>query len=252
MDSGPSKAVEAIVAALIPPACREEVLGDLHERFKSRRQYAADALLTVPLVILSRMRRIADPQVLLIQAFALYMSFLGAAWLSDGTVLHEQGSLLRIAIPAAMALLGLILEDTYAHPGRRSLLNLVRGPLLGLVMALASQGMLWISNSDLALPRWITFYGCGMSLLLSSAVRMLFPPVPEQLLGANAPALWLKQAGGSGGSPHRIIRVLKGISAVIALAIIGTWIAERSVPPKSGIVMLLVVLVIAYQVSKRG
>jgi hypothetical protein len=187
-----------------------------------------------------------------VQAFALYMSFLGAAWLRDGAVLREQWGLLRLAIPAAMAVVGLILDDTYANPGRRSPLNLARGPLLGLVMALAAQGMLWISNSDLALPRWITFYGCAISLLLSSAVRILFPPVTNQLLGANAPALWLKQAGRSSGSLEGIIRVLKGISAVVALAVIGTWIVQRSVRLKAEIVMLLVVLVVAHQISKRG
>ena len=83
MRSGPSKAAEAIVALLLPPACREEVLGDLHERYRSRLQYFTDALSTVPLVILSRIRRTADPQVLLIQAFALYASFLTAAWFKD-------------------------------------------------------------------------------------------------------------------------------------------------------------------------
>jgi hypothetical protein len=252
MSSGPSKPAEAIVAVLIPPACRAEVVGDLHERFKSPLQYAADALRTVPLVIISRMRRTADPQILLIQAFALYISFLGAAWLKDGAVLRERWGVLRLAIPAAMAMLGLILDDTYANPGRRSALNFARGPLLGLVLALASQGMLWIGNPDLAIPRWIMFYGCAMSLLLSSAVRMLFPPVTGQLLGANAPALWLKQAGVSRGSPQVIIRVLKGITAVVALAIVGTWITERSVPSKAGVVMLLVVLLVAYQISKRS
>lgn len=69
-----------------------------------------------------------------------------------------------------------------------------------------------------------------MSLLLSSAVRMLFPPVTDQLQGANAPALWLKQASGSGGSPRGLIRVVKGV----------------------GMVTLLLVLLIAYQVWKRG
>jgi hypothetical protein len=64
MSPGPSKIVEAIVAALVPPACREEVLGDLHERFKSPLQYFFEAVCTVQLVILSRMRRTADPQVL--------------------------------------------------------------------------------------------------------------------------------------------------------------------------------------------
>jgi hypothetical protein len=90
MYSRPSKIAEAVVSVLVPPACREEVVGDLHERFKSPLQYAADALHTVPLVIISRMRRTADPQILVVQAFALYMSFLGAAWLRDGAVLREQ------------------------------------------------------------------------------------------------------------------------------------------------------------------
>ena len=31
----PSKTAEAIVALFLPPACREEVLGDLHERYRS-------------------------------------------------------------------------------------------------------------------------------------------------------------------------------------------------------------------------
>jgi hypothetical protein len=81
MNSGLSKTAEAIVAGFVPPASREEVLGDLHERYRSPRQYGVDALCTVPLVILSRIRRTADPQMLLIQAFALYVSFLGAAYL---------------------------------------------------------------------------------------------------------------------------------------------------------------------------
>src|SRR5262249_29453276 len=63
----------------------------------------------------------------------------------------------------------------------------------------ASQGMLWISHSDLALSRLVVLYGCAMSLLLSSAVRMFFPPVTQQLLGVNAPALWLKHEAGSRG-----------------------------------------------------
>ena len=228
MSSGPSKFAEAIVALLVPPACREEVVGDLRERFQSPLQYAADALSTVPLVIISRMRRTADPQVLLIQAFALYMSFLGAAWLGDAPRLRENWGPVRLAIPAATALLGLILDDTYAAPGRRSSLSFARGPLLGITMALASQGVLWVGSSGLALPRWITLYGCAMGLLLSSAVRMLFPPVTSRLLSANAPALWLKQAGGSRGGRKAVLAVVIAIAcaALICLAMV-PWIATR-------------------------
>ncbi len=172
MSSGPSKTTEAIVALLIPPACREEVLGDLHERFQSPSQYAADVLFTIPLVILSRMRRTADAEALLLQTFALYLSFVAAAWFYDGALLREPWSLMRFAVPASMVILGVILDDTYAHSGRRTSLELARGPLLGAAMALASEGILWMSRPDLALPRWITLYGCALSLLLSSGVRM--------------------------------------------------------------------------------
>lgn len=256
MNSGPSKTAEAIIAVFVPPACREEVLGDLHERYSSSGQYGLDALRTIPLVIISRIRRTADPQVLLIQAFALYASFLGAAWLKDGAFLSEQWGLLRLALPAAVAILGLTLEDTYAKPGRRSPLNLARGPMLGLGLALASQGMFRISNPDLAVPSWIMFYGCAISLLLSSAVRMLFPPATDQLQGANVPAHWLKQSGGSLGNPETSSRVVKGVAAIVAVVIVGTWMANRAALPKPRVVtlllVLLLVLLIAYQVWKRG
>jgi hypothetical protein len=225
MDSGPSKAAEAIVAVFLPPACREEVLGDLHERYRSPRHYGLEALRTVPMVILSRIRRTADPQVILMQAFALYVSFLGAAWFKDAALLRSQWGLLRLAIPPGMGLLGLILEDTYANPGRRSPLSLVRGPVLGLAFALVSQAVFRTGNSDLAVPRWILFYGCATSLLLSSAVRMLFPPGMDQLQGGNAPALWLKQAGGAGENSPGIIPGVKGVAAVVAAAITLMFIA---------------------------
>ena len=216
MESGPSKSAEAIVAILVPPACREEVVGDLHERYRSPSQYAFDALITVPLVILSRVRRTADPQVVLIQAFALYLSFLCAAWFKDAALLQAQWGLLRLAIPAGITLLVVMLEDAYASPGRRSPLSLVRGPVLGLAFALASQGLFWSGNPDLALPRWILLYGCAMSLLLSCAVRMLFPPATQQLHGANAPADWLKQAGGSSEN----LKALPAIAAAFLLILV--------------------------------
>ena len=225
MRSGPSNAAEAIVAVFLPPACREEVLGDLYEQYRSPLQYGWNALCTVPLVIVSRIRRTADPQVLLMQGFVLYLSFLGAAWFKDPALLGEQWGLMRLAIPAGMGLLAMILEDAYAKPGRRSPLNLVRGPVLGLGLALVSQAVFRAGNSDLAVPRWILFYGCATSLLLSSAIRMLFPPGMDQLQGANAPVLWLKQAGGAGENTQGIIPVVKGVAAVVAAAIILIFIA---------------------------
>lgn len=172
----PPKAAEAIVALFVPPACREEVLGDLHERFVSPAHYCWEALHTVPLVIHSRIRRTADPQLLLLHAFALYLSYFTAAWLSDRAALEERWGLLRLALPGAVTLLGLVLEDAYAKPGHRSPLKMVRGPLLGLAWALLLEAALHSNRSSLTLPLWIALCGGGLGLLLTSALRLLFSP----------------------------------------------------------------------------
>jgi hypothetical protein len=203
MPSGPSRIAEALVAFFTPPACREEVLGDLHERYSSSAQYGWEALCTVPMVIASRIRRTADAQVLTMQAFALCLSFLGAAWFADRALIRQQWGLLRLAIPAAMALAGIVFEDAYASPGRRSPLKLVRGPVVGLGLALFSQAVFWSGHPDLAVPRWIAFNGCALSLLLSSAIRLSFPPPGDQLQGASAPAYWLKRGKESGGRKQK-------------------------------------------------
>jgi hypothetical protein len=105
------------------------------------------------------------------------MSFLGAAWFAERAVLRGQWGLVRLAIPAAVAVLGLVIDDAYAHPRLRSGWKLARGPLLGIVFALASEEMLHLSSSSFALPRGIALYGCATGLLLSSAVCLSFPPL---------------------------------------------------------------------------
>jgi len=59
--------LEKIVLALIPPGARETVAGDLCETYASARQYALEALRTVPLVVLSQMRRNLNAPALLLQ-----------------------------------------------------------------------------------------------------------------------------------------------------------------------------------------
>jgi len=211
------KAAEAIVAILLPPACREEVLGDLHQRYRSPLQYGLEALQTVPLVIISRIRRTADPQLLLLQILALFVSFFGTAWLAGGALLRAPWGPLRLAIPVAVALVGLILEDAYAKPGWRAPRKLTRGPVIGLGLALLWQGMLWALHSDFVLPRWIMLYGCAMGLLLSSAVRILFPP-GHQLQGVNIPASWLKQAGDCVEFPKGWLVTLLIVLLVLSIA----------------------------------
>jgi hypothetical protein len=61
MESGPSQIVEALVYWLLPPTCREEVLGDMRERHQNSIQFLVEAISTVPHVIYGRIRRTTDP-----------------------------------------------------------------------------------------------------------------------------------------------------------------------------------------------
>jgi hypothetical protein len=180
MASGPPKTFEALVAIVIPPACREEVMGDLHERYRSTAQYGLDAARTVPLVVLSRIHRTADSRALLIQAFAFYASFLAAAWIDGLALLRDQWGLLRLAVPAAGAMVGVMLGDAYANPRLRRPLKLTLAPVQGAGLAVASQELMWLFSPDFAVPRSVLFSGCAAGLLLSSAVRMVFAPAIRQ------------------------------------------------------------------------
>jgi hypothetical protein len=112
----PSSTAEAIVAFWTPPACREEVLGDLHERYRSPFQYAVEALHTTPAVVFSQIRRYTGPQLLLLQACTIYLSYLAAAWLIDRSLFQTEYGFLRLAIPAAGVLLIALLDTVYGNP----------------------------------------------------------------------------------------------------------------------------------------
>jgi len=222
---GPSRIAESVVAIFVPPICREEVLGDLHERFRSPLQYAMDALRTIPLVILSRMRRTADPQLLLIEASILYLSLLADAWLTGGAILREEGGLLRLAIPACTATLGLLVDDTYAKSDRRSAVQLVRGPIVGLMLTMAAQELLRIGNSSLALTRSLVFYGCAIGALLACAVRMSLQPASNGLQGAGGPVQWLNRPSGDHAKGNSDPGVSKQAFIVLAIVIAGILVA---------------------------
>lgn len=197
----PSKVTEAVIGILIPPACREYVLGDLHERYENPGQYIADAACTVPFVIVSRIRRTSDPVVLLMEGFALYVSFLCAALWMDRSLLYQDWGLLRIGIPPAIALLTLMLTDAYARPEKRWPLKPLFGAVLGIAVAFVAR----------ALPQSVMIPGSGMGLLLLSTLRMLFPPVADRPQSAGIPAFWQKQEL----APIKYPTALAAIAAVL-------------------------------------
>ncbi len=255
MPSGPPKPAETIVSILIPPASREEVVGDLYERYTSPGRYCVDALSTIPFVIASRIRRTSDPQSVLMLVFSLFLSFLGAAWFKDRGLLSAHSSLLRLAIPCGVAMLGLIFEDAYAKPGPRTPLSLSRGPMLGIGMALGLELLFRVRHSHLAIPGWTIAYGCALGLVLTTSVRMMLPPAIHRFQGSNVPADWLKPSSANIGSAQASIRIVKALAAVVAFLIIVTWIANEGALPGVWLLPWLLILALAifmgYQTWKK-
>jgi hypothetical protein len=77
--SGPPERLEWLVQALIPPAAREAVAGDLRELYRSPPQYIAMAARTIPFVLASHIRRNANPPVLAIQGFFMTCCLIAAS-----------------------------------------------------------------------------------------------------------------------------------------------------------------------------
>jgi hypothetical protein len=211
MRTVPPKSLEKLVGFLIPSACREEVLGDLHERFQSTPRYVVDALTTVPLVVLSRIRRTTDAVVFLMEAIVLYSSYLAAAFFLNQNLLTDALGFCRLGLPVAISMLTLMLADAYANPRNRSPLKPMLGPALAAAFAWLSQAVLLAGLADFMLPRSVMVAGSSLGLLLVSSLRFLFAPA------ANVPAHWQKQSV----APFRISRPNTTVTlAALAIAIL--------------------------------
>lgn len=141
--------------------------------------------------------------------------------------LLEDSGLLRLAIPPAWVLFGVIIDDAYSVPEKRSLLKQMRGPVLGLGFAYLSQVALSADNPALALPQRVMFFGSATGLLFSIGLRYLFPPVVDRPAGAGGPAFWLKHEAQPFQIAPETASIAKTLGGVLVLAFAGAQIGGR-------------------------
>jgi hypothetical protein len=209
MPSGPPKLLEGLAKILIPPARREEVLGDLCERYKSPLQYLGDLVSTLPFIVLSRIIQTTDIRLLVMDALLVYGSFLAAVWYVARRLITEEGGLMRLAIPSGLALLFLLISDAFTVPLKRLSSDWIRSLLtrLALVGLCAAVGLATEAN----------LYGFILSTMLVTTAKLMFEPGTRQPRGAGGTAL----PAGQGSLPmSRSIRVTM---TLIYLAVI-CWI----------------------------
>lgn len=216
--------IEKGIGIFIPPACREEVLGDLRERNDGVQLFLYDALRTVPFVILSRVRRTTDSVVLLMEAFCCYVSYLAAAWVFSPSMIAKREGLLLLAIPCGIALVVLMLADAYANPRKKSQLR----PVLAVSLAFAAVFAIHLARP--LLPMRIMAIGSGMSMLFLLVLRMLFPPLADRPQQAQGPAFWQKQEIVAAG-------VLKATAAIAGILLIGSAVPDHLKGPVLGMLI---------------
>jgi hypothetical protein len=217
--------IEKIVGIFIPPACREEVLGDLRERNEGSQLFLYDALRTVPMVIVSRIQRTTDSVVLLMQAFCCYISFLAAAWTLDRPMVYQQGGLLRLAIPCAIAIGVLMIADAYADPRKKSWLR----PFLSVTVSFIVVFLVHLAHP--LLEQKMLAIGSGFSIMFLLMVRMLFPPLADRPQQAQGPAFWQKQEVVAAG-------VLKATVIIAGILFLGSSVPEKLRAPVLGAAIL--------------
>lgn len=102
VETRPPVLIDTIVCLSIPVPCREHVIGDLWERYRSPGTFLIDAMRTVPFIVASQIRRTSTIGALLIQAFLLVVGFAVGA-----------GNLVSPIVPVTAALLGFAMRDAF-------------------------------------------------------------------------------------------------------------------------------------------
>jgi hypothetical protein len=172
MKQAPPKTIEAIVSHLIPPARREDVLGDLHERYRSTAQYLMDAMRTVPHVIVSQIRRTTDRRLVIFEALALYLAFLTVPARPGGrSLIFEPAMLMPLLIPVVVALMALRFIDVYTRSESRTQKGFALQSVMAVALAYGAEELVRVAHAALTLPRGALLEGSALAAFLVWMLR---------------------------------------------------------------------------------
>lgn len=174
MTTNPPALIETLVGCFLPPACREEVLGDLCESCDTPARYVISALAVIPRVIFSQIRRNTDAGIFLLTACAIAYSLrVGSPALSS----DSGHSLLLLAIPVVPALLGLLICNGFAPLEERRLHAVTFDVVVAMAAAASTQFVLVaLVQKGLMLPAWCPSPETAWSWLSIIVLRAIFPP----------------------------------------------------------------------------
>ena len=221
MEARPPALADAIVRALIPPACREAVIGDLWERYRSPARYLADALQALPFLVLSRIRRTTNVPMAGTAFLMLFAAFqrVTQPWLSG-------------VFPALAVLVAFVLRDAYRDVTQTRLRRAMGDGVVIAVSAFASQLILAGVRPELMLTSLSAMLGASLCVLLLF-MRYATPQIDlNQALAASGAALSLDELRREIEYVQRSARATRRIETgasvlVIAGSLAGVWFAPE-------------------------
>ena len=232
MASSPSKLLETLARLIVPAPLREEVLGDLHERYRTPLRYLGDLFSILPFLVMRRILRTTDLQLFLTDALLVYGSFLAAAWYKDR--LADGSSLLHLAIPAGLTLLYLVLNEALVVSRWSAFVVNVVWLAVFLSSGLTSQ---------------TNIFGFFSSLLLDAAIRILYRRTAGTRESAAGAPLVMGQSSGRGAMSRTAKLAQDAGITVLVLAIAAGLIVVM--PRSVYLVIVLLAWVAGYRFLKR-
>jgi len=173
----PPGRLELFFALFIPASCREEVLGDLAEKYTSPAQYIIFAIRTVPFVIYSRMRRDNRLVFLLTDPVLIYSAFVFEVWYGGALPHPDAAAFEHLVLPAALTWLYLLVRAV-----------LVEWPAFEPTLwAILSFMVAFMSGA--VHPAWLN--GFFSAWILVSATRRLSPPPISHKVFAVGVTAWV-------------------------------------------------------------
>lgn len=171
METHPPKLIEAIVEKAVPPACRENVMGDWDETYTSTPDYLLRVVSDLPFVVASQIRRTFNVALFFSQAAVLYIAFAGSSLAGGRRYLYDH-SVLPLAIVIGVVLFALVCRDAYINREELPDYRDRRDTFFSIGTGLICELLLFVfGGSGLVLPLWILIRGSAAALLIVYLLR---------------------------------------------------------------------------------
>ena len=171
METHPPKLIEEIVEKIVPPACRENVVGDWDEKYTSTADYLFRVASDLPFVVASQVRRTFDASLFFSQAAVLYAAFAGASLAVGPRYLYDHSGL-PLAIVIGVVLIALVGRDAYINREELPDYRARRDAVFAIGIGLTGELLLSVfGGSGLVLPVWILIGGSAAALVMVYMLR---------------------------------------------------------------------------------